>query len=406
MKRLRDVALLLLTTALVLAGGVSPSQALAEGYGNKTIDDLVLITDDLLSTVGEVPVDQDGPGLTDVDPVIFENASCRTCRKSNTCGTCWDCCCDTSLWLRADYLAWWTNGTELPPLVTMADTGTALADAGQLDQSSTTILYGGNTVNDDVRNGWRLSGGYWVADCLFAIGGDYFSLGSNSTGYSATGTAGDPILARPFYNTQTGEEDAELVSFPGVIDGTVSVNHQDQFQSAGGWVLAPLCCCDWCDCCVPGGYTVNFIGGYRHYRLEDSLTIREDLTTTDGSNTTFDLYDRFSTDNEFHGGELGFEAEVFRGKWSLSLLTKVALGNNHQVMVIDGQTITTVGTANPVTSAGGLLATQTNIGRYEKDRFTAIPQIGLELGYCLTDSVRLYTGYNLIYWPSVVREPT
>lgn len=35
-------------------------------------------------------------------------------------------------WLRTDYLAWWTNGTKLPPLITTSPTGTPVAEAGVL----------------------------------------------------------------------------------------------------------------------------------------------------------------------------------------------------------------------------------------------------------------------------------
>jgi hypothetical protein len=96
------------------------------------------------------------------------------------------------------------------------------------------------------------------------------------------------------------------------------------------------------------------------------------------------------------------------------LLTKMAIGNNRQIVMINGRTRATSLIPNPsppptylpippVTKPGGLLTTPTNIGRYAHDQFTVLPQLGVELGCAVGDHLRLFAGYDLIYWPHVQR---
>jgi hypothetical protein len=334
-------------------------------------------------------------------------------------------CCPEAyerFWFRSDYLLWWTKGTELPPLVTASPEGTPREEAGVLGQPGTTILFGDGYVNNDSRSGYRLTGGFWLDNCMrCGIAFDYFELGARDTNFVAGGD-GDPIIARPFYNVETGLEDSQLVSFPGVISGSVSVNSRDFFQSTGAWLNLNLCGADWCccdpcsdpcdpcatSCCLPlrRGYRITLLAGYRYYRYIDSLSIHEGLTVTELdppglTGTRINVLDDFRTENEFNGGEIGFRSEVYRGRWSLGLLTKMAIGNNRQVVTIQGQTTTAIPSLLPVTYPGGLLTAHTNIGRYTDDQFTIIPQLGLEVGFRVCDHLRFYTGYDLIYWPHV-----
>ena len=316
---------------------------------------------------------------------------------------------EEKFWFRADYLQWWTKGTRLPPLITTSPVGTPPAQAGVLGQPQTNVLYGGEYINNDSRSGVRFSTGVWLDACqTVAFVADYFDLAGGSAPYYAASN-GSSILARPFYNVQTGQQASQIID-----DGSLNILDRDYFQSFGGQLLFNLlsadCCEDDCgDSCGGGihrwGYQVGFLAGYRYYRLDDSLSIRENLTsiTPPFTGATFDITDGFRTENEFNGAEIGFRTRVYRNRWSIGLLTKMAIGNNRQVVTIDGQTITTLPGLSPITSEGGLLTTGTNIGRYTDDQFTVIPQLGLEVGYDLTDSLRLLAGYDLIYWPHVQR---
>jgi hypothetical protein len=361
------------------------------------------------------PVDESAP-LADQSTTLVERDDTGLVVTENLFTSQMSCCSarPERIWFRGDYLLWWTKGTELPPLVTASPTGTLRAQAGVLDQPGTSILFGDGYVNDDSRSGYRLTAGVWFDDCQrCGIAFDYFELRPRHTGFVAGGD-GDPIISRPFYNVEDGVEDSQLVSFPGVISGSVTVNSRDFFQSTGAWLNLNLCgadwCCDPCGCCCDlsqqRGYRIMLLAGYRYYRYIDSLSIHEGLTVTEPeppglTGTRLDVLDDFRTENEFNGGEIGFRTEVYRGRWSLGLLTKMAIGNNRQVVTIQGETTTAIPSLLPVTNPGGLLTAQTNIGRYTDDQFTIIPQLGLELGFQICDHLRLYSGYDLIYWPHV-----
>jgi hypothetical protein len=103
---------------------------------------------------------------------------------------------------------------------------------------------------------------------------------------------------------------------------------------------------------------VDLIGGYSYFRLADNLSIRSFHTATDIilNGTTFDIQDRFATQNVFHGGMLGLSGTRGRGRWSLDWLTKVSLGAARQRVQIAGATTVTPLVGLPTTNPGGLLA--------------------------------------------------
>jgi hypothetical protein len=65
------------------------------------------------------------------------------------------------IWARADYLMWWVEGMDTPPLVTSSPAGTNRDVAGVLGQPTTTILFGGDSLIDTMRPGGRFTAGYW-----------------------------------------------------------------------------------------------------------------------------------------------------------------------------------------------------------------------------------------------------
>ncbi|WP_299009694.1 BBP7 family outer membrane beta-barrel protein, partial [uncultured Caulobacter sp.] len=58
---------------------------------------------------------------------------------------------------------------------------------------------------------------------------------------------------------------------------------------------------------------------------------------------------------------------------------------------------------DPETRSGGLLAQDSNIGNYERNELSVLPQLGVTLGYKLTERLKLTGGYTFVYWSNVVR---
>lgn len=297
------------------------------------------------------------------------------------------------LWVRTEYLLWWTQGFDTPPLVTTSPPGTPQPDAGVLGQSDTSILFGNTGLNTDARSGGRLTVGYWLTpDRRIGVEANYLGIGKTTDRFQANST-GDPILGRPFLNIQTGQQDAHLVAFPGLTDqGSIAARATTAFQSSEVLFRGALA--------DRGCVRLDALLGYRFSRLDDDLFIGESILAP--GPTTIDLYDLFDTKNTFHGGQLGIVAHVHYFRWSLELLMKVGLGNTRSTVIIDGFTRTAVnGTTDE--DAGGLLAQQTNIGRYVQDNFAVIPELGITLGFDITDHLRATFGYTFIYWSCVAR---
>jgi hypothetical protein len=307
-------------------------------------------------------------------------------------------------WARGEYLLWWTDGMRTPPLATTSPNGTAQAAAGVLDQGATT-LFGGDLLTAS-RSGGRIRFGTWLGEgrCV-GVEGEYFALGDINDNFVGTST-GDPILVRPFFNALSNAEDSELVAFPGVVSGTFNADAQGSLQSAGVRMLWNLCQSG--EPISPGTVECNearldLLLGYRFLRLDESLQMREQLTSQLANDPgTFDITDSFATQNEFNGFEIGLARTEGYRRWTLDMLLKIAFGNVRESVSINGSTIIDDGTG-PQTFAGGLLAQRTNIGDFSRDRFALIPELGATIGYQLTPRWQANFGYSLIYWDRTVR---
>ncbi len=318
-------------------------------------------------------------------------------------GAC-DCGPQSCFWVRGEYLLWWTDGMSTPPLVTTSPDGTLQPAAGVLGQNTTTLV--GGDLLTGIRSGGRIRFGKWLgAGQCWGVEGEYFGLGAITDHFSGAST-GSPILARPFFNALTNQEDSELIAFPGVVSGSGTVDARGTLQSAGVRLLRNLCGADSLSAaCDPdrADARLDLLLGYRFLRLDESLHMREQLTSQITADPgTFDIRDSFVTRNEFHGGEIGLaRTENFR-RWSVDLLFKLGFGNVRESVQINGSTISNDGTG-PQEFSGGLLAQRTNIGNYSRDRFALIPEVGATLGFQLTQRLQANVGYTLIYWDRVVR---
>ncbi|NQU24881.1 MAG: BBP7 family outer membrane beta-barrel protein [Candidatus Nealsonbacteria bacterium] len=332
-------------------------------------------------------------------------------------------------WFRGDYLLMWTKGSYLPPLVT----------TGPLPS---TVLFGDRKINQSGRSSFRATIGWWIDSCHdIAMEGDYLDSSRKLTSYKSI-SAGDPVLARPYYDTFNDLQGAQAIAVPGLAVGCVDIRASDFYESAGARMRYNLAWLEACGEVACGGmgcgemgcgemgcgemgcgetvrgfggfdkrtFRLDFIAGYRYHRLNDNVSIREDIVSTGVGGpvipgTMFNVRDTFRAGNEFNGGEIGLITEYTRGRWSIELLAKMALGVNHQYVRIDGNTTITTPTDPLVTAThqGGLYALRTNMGWHSKNEFTVIPQLGAELGYQVTGGLRLYAGYHILYWADVLR---
>ena len=399
----------------------------------------------MLDHNGEPMMMHEGHG--EVDPLYLgespEFDACTTC-GSSVCGMAGGCGIGSRpIWyVRGEYLLWWFDGMNTPPLVVQSENA---------DFSDAQLIYGDEEILDGSRDGARVILGYWADDYgKWGVEGDYFGFSRISSTFTA-GDPGHPInsqnpppyIGRPFFNVFPFDNDGdggtpdlprglalEEVETDG-ISGTVAVTAESLFRSAGVRIRHNLCCVPGCstDCgdpvgcgsmvggcasCVSGSNQsqlctllgkgtrrTDVMFGARWSELDERLGIEENLLDIDGADadSTFRVNDDFATNNQFVGGELGFLWEWMHRRWSVELLSKLAIGNTRQKVSIRGTTLFD----GEDLETGGLLAQRSNIGDHERDQFSMIPEVGLTLGYMVTERLRFTTGYTLLYWSNVVR---
>lgn len=305
-----------------------------------------------------------------------------------------------------EYLVWWMKSMPIPALIT---TGNA-NDLGILGRPSTQVLLGGS-LDHDAFSGGRFTLGWWFDPCrVWSIEGTFFFLAEESR-HDLFSSSGIPILARPFFNAQTGQEDAEMIAnppLPGLfpLSGQADVSFRSrligfELNFVRSWLYGV-------NPAWHKQYNLDLLFGYRYMQLRERLGIHEDLLVPEDSDgvpagTRFLVDDLFAARNSFNGGQIGLRGELRWGGWFLDGRAKIAFGNTTQTVIIDGSTtIITPGTGT-VSGPGGLLALPTNMGRFHRDTFSVVPEFGVNLGYYITPYIKVYVGYTFIGWTNVVR---
>lgn len=310
-------------------------------------------------------------------------------------------------WFSADYLLWWTNGNSVPPLVSTNSDVPARDQAGVIGAPTTQVLVGGE-LDEGGRSGTELSAGYWLDDChCWGLQATWWYVGDPSDELNDAWTSdGDPVLARPFYNTASSAEDAQLVAFSNELDGDIVAGTVEVATSSDLRSAEALLSMKWYDrSCV----RFDLLGGYRYLRFREGLLIQENLVAgPDGAiqqGTTIGLFDRFDTSNSFHGATLGVLTNWQRGCFQLDVAAKLGVGNVQRRVRVDGQTVVTTPDPNDPQSVvdTGLLALSSNAGRHEDDTFGLLPELNVEGRVFLTECLSVDVGYNLLFLTQVYR---
>jgi len=288
---------------------------------------------------------------------------------------------------------WWSRGASLPPLVTTGSQ--APLNAGSMSDPNVRVLFGNDRVDDGIRSGGRLNVGTWFnPEQSWGIGASFIGLQNVASNYIAS-SPGSPLLARPFFDTSTKADNAEVIAQTGNVSGSVRARTTDSFIAGDVYMRNAMM--------FAPRRRFDFIYGYRYLQLSDSLDVFDHTLSTDPFNpfrplgTTVDGHDQFRARNQFNGGQLGIMTERRAGIWSVSTMGKVSLGNMHETVVINGSNTVAVPAVGQFTSPGSLLAQPSNIGRYDQNVFAVVPEATINLGCQLTPRLRATFGYSIIY---------
>lgn len=304
----------------------------------------------------------------------------------------------TRMYGGAEYLLWWMKKGDLPILVTQGDP--ADTPTGSLDRPGTTILFGGDRYGPSGFSGGRFTLGLWLdSNQTLALEGSFFFLAQRGLNFQVSGDgdpAGKTTLNVPFFNADGSFEDASQVVLPRIQSGTIAVMSSHRFLGTEVNIRKKVRQAD--------DYRVSLLCGFRYLSLDEGLGLeaRSDALPV-GLGLSASFSDSFATRNRFYGGQVGIDLEAMRGRWVLNAQTKLGIGGMSQRVSISGTTITTDPISGTVATAGGLFTGQTNDGVHARSRFVFVPEVGVNLGYQLTDSLAATVGYTFLYASSIAR---
>ena len=254
----------------------------------------------------------------------------------------------------------------------------------------------------DARPGGRFELGGWVAEengYRFGLQADFFFLAQGSINFNAA-SPGTPVLAQPFLDANANAERATLLAFPGQQSGQFSASLSNRLWGAEVETRS--------EAVDTGVIHIDTLFGLRYLEFLESLDVGSASVFASPdpllAGVTIAQSDHFAASNYFYGAEIGADGRADFGPLSVRLMGKVAFGDTHQVIDVNGSTtLTTPLGGGSTTIPSGSLALPSNKGRYSREVFTVVPEGRFGLGYALTKHVSATLGYSLLYDSNVLR---
>lgn len=332
-------------------------------------------------------------------------------------------------WAGADYLYWIPRSMPIQyPLVTTSAAANNVqltnGDFGALGGATTAAVVGPDRdFSYDHRNGVRgvIGGtfdeaGTWGAELGGFVVESFsrnFNFGSNEAGF--------PLLAVPFYNTNTESQGSYIVSFPFIDTGSIRIDVDTRVWGVEGNGVYNVSASP----NGPGGLTL--LAGLRFLELREQFNMSTVSTTFLASPTagiggsffpagggnfagaftgvgpyTVGTTDRIRTTNDFYAAQVGFRGDIGFGDAVISITGKFAPGYMRSYIDLQGSSTLQAGGVYS-TAAGGVYNLAQDLGRHRRDQFAMLGEGGVNLGYNLLPWFRLQAGYTFMYVNKVLR---
>ena len=310
-------------------------------------------------------------------------------------------------WVRGEYMVYAITRQNSPPLVTSAPTVAQLPLG-----AGSTVLFDGESLPHSPFSGGKFNVGFWFPNHSdFGLDFTAFFLSQRQTSFTVS-SDGTSAIGRPYFETSTAPafpqlglpaaptntNQAEITAGPGAGSGSISILAQTRVWGFDPDLRAKLLC--------GPTWWIDGLAGYRYFRLDDNIGITENIFPAPalGNAANILVHDGFATRNTFNGAEIGLDGEWhFRPRWSLGGTFKVAVGNLNEQVRINGSTTATLANGTVQTFPAGFFALGSNIGTFQQNRFSVLPEFGLKLNFDVTDHLRIYAGYSGMYLSNVVR---
>jgi hypothetical protein len=347
------------------------------------------------------PIPAPPPPPSAPGPLWSEPGTCGTCgQPSGGCNGGGSCCCqgkpNPCAWLTGEYLLWRVKDAPLGvPVATVATPGVATGGRplGALGTPGTVVL-SPSRLDLGTFSGFRLTGGLWLdADDIVGVEANAFWLPNETARFSASSGPGGTLIFVPFLNEALAPPAERAFPFgaDGATNGSITVRDRLEMWGAEANLLVNLASAN--------TYSLIGLGGFRYLDLRETLNI--DLLGNGPGFSTFSD-DQFRTRNQFYGGQLGLRGEVRMGWFFANLTGQVALGDMVESVTTSGFATQTTA-AGRVTVPGGFFVQTSNAGRFNTNRFVAVPEVRAQVGVDVTNHIRVHVGYDFLYVSDVLR---
>jgi hypothetical protein len=326
--------------------------------------------------------------------------------------------CPPVVWGRYDELFWWVRPGPNPNALVTTSNLTAVPPIipGALNDPNARVLVGQAAINFGMFNGGRVTAGMWLNfERSVGIEASGFLLESRSANQAVNSDAnGNPLLAQPFFDPNRMIENVNSLAIPNIQAGSFTLAARSRTGAGEGNFLFPLQ--DW------GGLHLIGTVGFHYLNLDESLVLNTNTGIIQSFAGIFPLFfqgvqnvdfprtltfrDSFRTSNQFYGGQAGARWEwEFWDQFQLQVEGEVALGVMQNQLEINGFTIVNATANGPVIASapGGFYAQRSNIGRFSRSTFSALPTGDIQLHYELFPNCWIHLGYTVLFATGTVR---
>ncbi|HEX5273617.1 MAG TPA: BBP7 family outer membrane beta-barrel protein, partial [Gemmataceae bacterium] len=291
------------------------------------------------------------------------------------------------VWGSADGLFWKIKSPPLPPLVATVPFGGILKYDTQflpgvnthnftpITIQPTANVAANNPLSQNEQFGGRFTAGVWLdPEQNFGIDGGGFFLATHHTGFASTsGSAnqgGIPLTGINHFFIMGTTIPTE--TFPAFLIRQVNENLTGT-ASAGLWGTELNARCASASLGAVSGFA-----GFRYINFHEDLGVQNSFqmlippgTKNDGGansfgsnlgNLQYNTTDSIHTRNEFYGGQVGLDMDMFVYRFIIDLRAAAALGVMHQTADVFG-----ANTLNGTTAAGGLLSAPQDLGTHTRN---------------------------------------
>ena len=290
---------------------------------------------------------------------------------------------------RGEYLLWWMKDSPTPvPLV------------NESPNANAKTLLGGDEIDTGHTSGMRFSVDYWFnpeRTLGVELGGFYLPTTTEQTSVSSSGAPGSANLVVPFVDPTLPGANFTPLSLAGSFSGSATEKLTTKFWGIEASMVTALS--------TRESWRLELLGGFRYLRLGEKYTFSSSSPDLPGGPTSvFQTQDVFDAGNDFYGGQVGVRARFQDARWFADATLKLALGAMNQSVDVAGSLLTNQFTAPAVQSfAGGYFAQPTNIGSHSRTVFAVIPEVGLNVGFRITNWASVFLGYSFLYVSNVAR---